>query len=120
MPLVRVDLHNHLAGLRPQMSAAIHSALVDGWGMPADDLFQVFQLHEEGDLFYSRTYPDADRTDIVFVHILAYVGYSPETKQLGANLIVDRLSELGIKRDDILIALSENGDGDWLAPSKDA
>ncbi|MWV60528.1 tautomerase family protein [Rathayibacter sp. VKM Ac-2754] len=120
MPLVRIDMHEPLADLRPQMSAAIHSALVDGWEMPADDLFQIFQLHAQGDLFYSRTFPDADRTDIVFVQILAYTGYSPEVKQRGAALIVERLAELGIERDDILIALSENGDGDWLAPSKEA
>jgi len=120
MPLVRIDLHQPLAHLRPKMSAAIHSALVDGWEMPADDLFQIFQVHEEGDLFYSRTYPDADRSDIVFVQILAFTGYSPEVKQRGATLIVERLAALGIKRDDILIALSENGDGDWLAPSKEA
>lgn len=119
MPLVRVDIHEPLAALRPQMSEAIHSALVDGWEMPADDLFQIFQVHQPGDLFYSRTFPDADRTDIVFVHILAYTGYSPEIKQRGATLIADRLAALGIKRDDILIALSENGDGDWLAPSKE-
>lgn len=119
MPLVRVDMHEHLRDMRPQMSAAIHSALVDGWEMPADDLFQIFRLHEPGDLFYSRTYPDADRTDIVFVQILAFTGYSPEIKQRGANLVADRLAALGIKRDDILIALSENGDGDWLAPSKE-
>tara|TARA_R110002020_G_scaffold57274_8_gene157832 strand:+ start:3500 stop:3868 length:369 start_codon:yes stop_codon:yes gene_type:complete len=120
MPLVRVDLHNHLADLRPKLSEAIHSALIDGWEMPADDLFQIFRLHDEGDLFYSRTFPDAARTDIVFIQILAYNGYSPEVKQRGANLIVDRLEALGIKRDNILIALSENGDGDWLAPSKGA
>lgn len=119
MPLVHVDIHAPLADLRPQMSAAIHSALVDGWEMPADDLFQIFQVHERGDLFYSPTFPEADRTDIVFVRILAYTGYSPETKQRGANLIVDRLAELGIKRDNILIALTENGDGDWLAPAKE-
>ena len=120
MPLVRVDMHDHLAELRPRMSAAIHSALVDGWAMPEDDLFQIFRLHEPGDLFYSRTYPDADRDDIVFVQILAYNGYSPETKQRGATLVVERLAALGIKRDNILIALSENGDGDWLAPAKEA
>jgi hypothetical protein len=120
MPLVRVDIHRHLAELRPQMSTAIHSALVDGWEMPADDLFQIFQLHDKGDLFYSPTFPDADRSDIVFVQILAYTGYTPEIKQRGANLIVERLSALGIKRDDILIALSENGDGDWLAPAQEA
>ena len=120
MPLVRVDIHDHLADLRPAMSDAIHSALVDGWEMPADDLFQIFRLHEKGDLFYSRTYPEADRTDIVFIQILAFTGYTPEIKQRGATLVVERLAALGIKRDDILIALSENGDGDWLAPSAEA
>ena len=50
MPLVRIDMHTPLADLRPQMSEAINSALADGWGMPADDLFQIFQLHEQGDL----------------------------------------------------------------------
>ncbi len=120
MPLVRVDMHEHHAGLRQQMSEAIHSGLVHGWEMPADDLFQIFRLHQPGDLFYSRTFPEADRDDIVFIQILAFNGYSPEVKQRGANLIVERLAALGIKRDNILIALTENGDGDWLAPSKEA
>ncbi len=120
MPLVRVDMHQPLADLRPQMSAAIHSALVDGWDVPADDLFQIFRLHEPGDLFYSTTFPDADRTDIIFIQILAFNGASSEVKQRGATLIVERLAALGIKRDNVLIALSENGDGDWFAPSKDS
>ncbi len=120
MPLVRVDMHRHHADLRLQMSEAIHSGLVDGWEMPADDLFQIFRLHEPGDLLYSRTFPDADRDDIVFIQILAFNGYTAEVKQRGANLIVDRLAALGIKRDNILIALTENGDGDWLAPGKEA
>ncbi len=57
--------------------------------------------------------------DIVFVQILAFTGYTSETKQRGAALVVDRLADLGIKRDDILIAVTENGDGDWLAPAKE-
>jgi hypothetical protein len=120
MPLVRVDLHSHLADRRAEISEAIHGGLVEGWEFPPEDLFQIFTVHERGDLFYSRTFPDADRTDIVFVQVLAYNGYTPEVKQRGAGLVVDRLAALGIKRDDILIALHENGDGDWLAPSKEA
>ncbi|MCC2321493.1 tautomerase family protein [Cellulomonas xiejunii] len=120
MPLVRVDLHDHHADLRPAMSEAIHSALVEGWGMPADDLFHVFRLHAPGDLFFSRTYPDADRSDVVIIQILAYNGYTPEVKQRGAALVVDRLAALGIPRDHVLIAITENGDGDWLAPAKEA
>ena len=120
MPLVRVDIHDRLTSLRSQMSAAIHGALVDVWKMPADDLFQIFQVHSEGDLFYNRTFPDADRTDIIFVQILAFTGYTPDQKQEAATEVVKRLAALGIKRDNILIALTENGDGDWLAPAKEA
>jgi len=101
------------------MSAAIHAALVDRWKMPADDLFQIFQVHTEGDLFYSPTFPDAERTDIIFVQILAFNGYTPDQKQDAAAEIVERLAALGIKRDNILIAVTENGDGDWHAPSKE-
>lgn len=120
MPLVKVDIHDHLADRRAAISNAIHSGLVEGWDMPADDLFQIFTVHPAGDLFYSRTYPDADRSDIVFIQILAYRGYSPDVKQRGAALVVEQLTALGIKRDDILIAVSDNGDGDWFAPSKES
>jgi tautomerase-like protein len=119
MPLVRIDMHVHLAEKRQQMSDAIHNGLVEGWEMPADDLFQIFRLHEEGDLFYSRTFPEADRTDIVFLQILAFTGYSPEVKQRGCAKVVEGLKAVGIKPDNILIALTENGDGDWYAASKE-
>ena len=118
MPLIRIDMHSARAGQRSQISDAVHSALVEAWGMPADDLFQIFQLHDADDLVYSRTYPNANRTDIVFIQILAFNGYSPEVKQSGARLVVDRLVAVGVKRDEILIAISENGDGDWFAPSE--
>ena len=119
MPLVRVDMHAALADRRAGMSEAIHAGLVEGWEMPVDDLFQIFRLHEPGDLFYSRTYPDADRTDIVFIQILAFTGYSPEVKQRGCARVVDRLKSLGFPADSILIALTENGDGDWFAPGSE-
>jgi hypothetical protein len=107
------------AGQRPQISEAVHSALVEAWDMPADDLFQIFHLHDADDLIFSRTYPKANRSDIVFVQILAFTGYSPDQKQQGTRLVVDRLCAAGIKRDEILIAIHENGDGDWFAPSED-
>lgn len=115
MPLVTVDMYAHRENQRPEISDAIHRALVDGWQFPADDLFQIFNLHAPGDLVYSRTYPNADRTDIIFIHILVFNGYSPSDKQRGAGRVVDALEELGIKRDNVLISMTENGDGDWLA-----
>jgi Tautomerase enzyme len=119
VPLIQIDMQSARAEQRSQISEAVHSALVEAWEMPADDLFQIFHLHDADDLVYSRTYPNANRSDIVFVQILAFNGYSPELKQRGARLVVDRLSAVGIKRDEILIAITENGDGDWFAPSED-
>jgi hypothetical protein len=118
VPLIQIDMQSARAGQRLRISEAVHSALVEAWEMPADDLFQIFHLHEADDLVFSRTYPSANRSDIVFVQILAFNGYSPEVKRRGARLVVERLVAVGIKRDEILIAITENGDGDWFAPSE--
>jgi hypothetical protein len=109
-------MHRRHADRRPEISGAIHDALVAGWGIPADDLFHLFRLHDDGDLVFSRTYPDADRKDILYVQILAFAGASAEVKQKGATLIADNLHGLGLERDELLVAISENGDGDWFAP----
>jgi hypothetical protein len=119
MPLVRVDMHDTLADKRREMSAAIHRGLVAGLEMTPDDLFQIFRLHPHGDLFYTSTFPNADRSDIIYVQILLANIYAPEIKQRACRAIVDELVAVGIKRDDILIALTENGGSDWYAPEKD-
>jgi hypothetical protein len=119
MPLVRVDMHAHLADLREPISAAIHRGLVEGLPMPADDLFQIFRLHEPGELVFTRTFPDAARTDIVFVQILLARIYTPEDKQRACRRVSDELVAAGIKRDDVLIALTENDGSDWYAPPAD-
>jgi hypothetical protein len=118
VPLIQIDMQSARAAQRSQISDAVHSALVEAWQMPADDLFQIFNLHDADDLIYSPTYPNANRSDIVFVRILAFNGYTPDEKQRGARLVVDRLCAVGLKRDEILIAITENGDGDWFAPSE--
>lgn len=118
MPLVRIDMHQHLADRRPAISAAIHRGLVSSLGMPADDLFQVFRLHEPGDLVYSRTFPDAERTDIVFVQVLLARLYDGAQKQAMGEAVVRELVAEGIKADDVLLACTENDGDDWYAPSR--
>ena len=120
MPLVRVDMHATLAPLQEKLSAAIHEGLVDGLKMPADDLFQIFRLHEPGELVYTKTFPNADRTDIVFIQILLANLYGPEEKKRMYQAITSRVAAVGIKQDNILIAVTENGGDDWHAPDKEA
>jgi hypothetical protein len=117
MPLVRIDMHSALADQRAAFSAAINKGLVEGLEMPADDLFQIFRLHDEGDLVYSPTFTDAERTDIIYLQILLYKMYTPEIKQRACRRVVDELVLLGVKPDNVLIALTENSDGDWYAPT---
>jgi len=119
MPLVRVDMHASLADKKAELSAAIHNGLVEGLAMPADDLFQIFRLHEQGDLIYTTTFPNAERTDIVYIQILLAKLYGPEEKKRMYDAVTGRIVAIGIKPDNILIAVTENGGDDWFAPAKD-
>jgi len=119
MPLVRVDMHASLADKREQLSSAIHNGLVEGLAMPADDLFQIFRLHEQGDLIYTTTFPNAERTDIVYIQILLARLYGPEEKKRMYQTVTRNIAGIGIKPDNILIAVTENGGDDWFAPAKD-
>lgn len=120
MPLVRVDMHASLAPQQAQLSTAIHKGLVDGLHMPVDDLFQIFRLHVPGELVYTRTFPNADRTDIVFIQILLARLYSAEDKKRMYRHVVAELKAVGIKPDNVLIAVTENEGSDWCAPDMEA
>jgi hypothetical protein len=116
MPHVRVDMHETLRPKMAAMSDAILKGMVDGLDMPDDDLFQIFRLHQPGELVFSRTHPNADRTDIVFIEILASPNYSAEKMQRGLAAITEELAKLGIKRDNLLLVMTPASA--WHAPAE--
>jgi hypothetical protein len=117
MPHARIDMHRALAPQMADISAAILRGMVTGFEMPADDFFQAFRLHDEGELFYSRTFPNQQRDDIVFIELIASKGYSDAQKQSAMEAVVDEVSALGIKRDNLLLVINEVGQGaTWYAP----
>jgi hypothetical protein len=120
MPHVRVDMHRDRAPQTEALSAAIHAGLVDGLDMPEDDLFQIFNLHERGELIFTRTFPGADREDIILIQVLASIGYSSELKQRMYKAIVDNIVGLGIRQDTILISIIEIAGENWHSPGKPA
>lgn len=113
MPLVRIDMHAHLADRREAMSAAIHRGVVASLQAPEDDLFHVFRLHEPGDLVYSRTFPDAERTDLVVVQVLLARLHDAEQKQAMGEAVVRELAAVGVAPGDVLVACTENDAADW-------
>lgn len=108
MPNARIDMHRSMESKIPEMSAAILKGLgaPDGFDMPAEDLFHVFRLHDAGSIVYSPTHGNADRTDMIFVEILATPRYTDERLERGLEAISDELSKVGIKRDNVLLLVT--------------
>jgi hypothetical protein len=116
MPHIRVDMHRSRAPQIAAISAALHAGLVDGLHMPSDDLFQIFSLHDRGELVFTRTFPAAQRDDIIFIQVLASLGYSSDLKQRMYHAIVDNIVALGIRQDTVLISIIEIDGANWHSP----
>ncbi|MCJ1688351.1 tautomerase family protein [Rathayibacter sp. VKM Ac-2927] len=117
MPHARIDLHSGYRDRLPELSAAILAGMVRGFDMPATDLFQTFRLHDPGELVFGRSHPEPPRDDIVFIEILAGVGYASSAgKHDGLVAIADELEAIGIPRHDLLLHVIEVPAGDWYSP----
>jgi hypothetical protein len=118
MPLIQVDLERELYDTKhAELSRAIHEAQIEALQMAPDDLFQVFRPHDEGELKFDPGYGGVDRRHLLLIRITMVHMYSVATKQKLYRAIVERLGELDVRPEDILISVVENGFEDWYAGS---
>jgi hypothetical protein len=116
VPLIQVDLERDLfERLHEELSRAIHDAQIEALGIPADDLFQVFRPHDAGELKFDPGYNGVDRQHLVLIRITMVHMYSVAIKQKLYRAIVERLGQHGVRAEDILISVVENGFEDWYA-----
>ena len=116
MPLIQVDLDKGLFdSVHEPLSKAIHQAQIDALDIPADDLFQLFYPHATDEVKFDPGYNGVDRQNLVVVRITMVRGYSLGTKRRLYRAIVARLGECGVRAEDILISVVENGSDDWYA-----
>jgi hypothetical protein len=116
VPLIQVDLDRELFdSLGDRLSEAVHQAQIDALDVPSDDLFQVFTPHGPGELRFDPGYNGVDRQRLVMLRITMVHMYSVATKQRLYRAIVERFSEAGVRAEDILISVVENGFEDWYA-----
>ncbi len=116
MPLIQVDLERALFdSLHEELSAAIHNAQIEALGVPADVLFQVFRPHDAGELKFDPRYNDVDRRHLVLIRITMVHMYSPALKQKLYRAIVEGLGQHGVRPEDVLVSVVENGFEDWYA-----
>jgi Tautomerase enzyme len=116
MPLVQVDLPRPLfAEKGARISDEIHQAFIDSLAIPADDKFQIFRPRETDELVFDPGYGGVDRRGLIVIQVLMVHMYTVELKRELYRHIVTRLSAIGIRREDIQIAVTENGYEDWYA-----
>ncbi len=116
MPLIQVDLSRDLfEASHDEIGNAIHDAQIEALGIPANDRFQVFRPHEAGELKFDATYNDVERRAFVLIQVTAVHMYPVATKRRFFETVVAGLEPLGIRREDVLICLTENGFEDWWA-----
>ena len=115
MPLVRIDIiKGRTAAQRRRLGDAVHRALVEALGIPAQDRFQVITEHEANELVYDRNYLGIPRTDgIVMIQITMSVGRPLEKKRRLYQRIAENLAYDGVRPEDVLVNLVETAWENW-------
>jgi Tautomerase enzyme len=116
MPLVQFDLPRALfQDKRDEISSEVHQAFIDALDIPPDDKFQIFRPREADELVFDRSYGGVDRRNLMVVQILMVHRYPVALKRELYRALVTRLGKIGIRPEDIQIAITENGYEDWYA-----
>lgn len=116
MPLVQVDIDRNLFDSQhAEISKALHAAQIEALDVVEDDLFQVFTPHDAGELKFDPGYNGVDRQHLVLIRLTMVHMYSVAKKRELFAAMRDKLGGCGIRPEDILICVVENGFEDWYA-----
>jgi 4-oxalocrotonate tautomerase len=116
MPLIRISLR---AGQPPErrraIADAVHQALIETTGAPADDRFQIVTEHDADGMIYDRNYLGIARSDdLVIIQIALRRGRTVAMKQALYRRLAERLGDqAGVRPQDVFVTLIENDLADW-------
>lgn len=112
MPLVRIDHSDARANPR-EIATAIHDAIVEVYGIPERDRFQVITARPAATIIAEDAGLGFERTDPVVIQIFTQRGRTDEVKQRLYAAIAARLEPVGVAGQDVFIGYVENGPQDW-------
>jgi phenylpyruvate tautomerase PptA (4-oxalocrotonate tautomerase family) len=116
MPLVRITLaHGTTGAFRHAVANAVHQGLVDAFGIPQEDRFQVIEEVEPENLIVTPGYLDIPHTAaMIYVQIIAIESRTVVMKRHLYRRIVDLIvQQTGHNPDDIMITLVGNSAENW-------
>ncbi|WP_428603632.1 tautomerase family protein [Sedimenticola sp.] len=116
MPFVRITLaKGRSATFKQQISHAVHQALIEAFGIPEDDRFQVIEELEPENMVFPPRYmgiPHSER--MIYIQITAKEGRSAERKQALYRTLAALIAQQGDQSsDDLVITLVENDAANW-------
>jgi phenylpyruvate tautomerase PptA (4-oxalocrotonate tautomerase family) len=100
---------------RRALSAAIHAALVETFGVPEQDLFQIISEHAPDELVHTPSYlGNAYSDELTIIQLTVSEGRSLEQKRRLFRAIAERLTrDPGVRPDDVFINLIEVRKENW-------
>jgi phenylpyruvate tautomerase PptA (4-oxalocrotonate tautomerase family) len=115
MPLVRIDL---TTGPSPEVvrdiADAIHTAIVDVYGIPPRDRFQIVTEHPAHQIIAEDAGLGFERTEgVVMIQVFTQRGRTDDAKTTLYAAMHDRLVAVGVASEDVFIGYVENGPEDW-------
>jgi 4-oxalocrotonate tautomerase len=130
MPLVRIDLlEGKTAEFHSQVGQIIYDSMLQEFGVPKDDRFQIITQHSGIELLFDRNYLGVHRSDdCIFIQITLNSGRTVEMKQGFYKAVADALhKQLKVRREDVFINLVEvakenwsfgNGEAQYVTPAR--
>ncbi|BDZ49683.1 putative 4-oxalocrotonate tautomerase [Frondihabitans sucicola] len=115
MPLVRIDV---TAGRTEEqlrdVADAIHDAIVEVYGIPVRDRFQIVNELPAGRIIAQDAGLGFERTgDVVMIQIFTQRGRTDEKKAELYDRLANGLAGLGVAGENVFIGYVENGPQDW-------
>ncbi len=116
MPLVRISFMKGKAqGFGSRIGDIVYRSMIDTIKVPSKDNFQIITELDRDSLIYDDRYLDIQRTEgIIIIQITLNEGRTVEAKKAFFKTVAERLnSELGVRREDVLINLVEVKKENW-------
>jgi phenylpyruvate tautomerase PptA (4-oxalocrotonate tautomerase family) len=115
MPLLYIDL---IEGRTPAEVKALldatHDAVVDAFGVPPRDRYQVVHTHPAHEIVAWDTGLGTDRSRrLVVVHVVSRRRTREMKEKFYALLASNLADRCGVDAADLIVSITENGDEDW-------
>jgi Tautomerase enzyme len=114
MPLVRIDAVAADPQRLTAIGDAVHAALIDAFGIPTDDRFQVLRGAAGDRVVYDPGFLGVERDDgVVFVQVFLRRGRTDEQKRAFYRALAKHATSAGVEPRNLVVTLTENGLADW-------